>query len=51
MRKKGIRVAYGMTDTRTNGWQRSEKLLLEYGFIYIGNDPEDENVRNYCKEL
>lgn len=51
MKEKGIRIAYGMTDTRTNGWQRSEELLLKYGFVYIGDDPKDKNVRNYCKEL
>jgi hypothetical protein len=51
MREKGVKVAYGMTDTRANGWERSEQLLLKYGFIYIGVDPRDIHVRNYCKEL
>ena len=51
MREIGIKSAFGMTDTRTNGWQRSEELLLKYGFVFIGNDPEDKNVKNYWKEL
>lgn len=51
MREKGIKVAYGMTDTRTNGWEYSEKLLLVYGFKFIGIDPENENIKNYCYEL
>jgi len=51
MRKEGVKNAYGMTDTRTNGWKNSERLLLKYGFKYIGNDPQDIFVRNYFYEI
>lgn len=51
MKKEGVRTAYGMTDTRSNGWENSERLLLKYGFKFIGLDPQDNNVRNYFYEL
>ena len=51
MRKEGIKVAYGMTDTRTNGWQNSERLLIKYGFKFIGLNPKDEYIKHYCYDL
>ena len=51
MRSQGIKVAYGMTDMSTNGWENSERLLLKYGFKFMGIDPNNENTKNYYYEL
>ena len=51
MKKEGVKNAYGMTDISTNGWKNSERLLLKYGFKFIGIDPNNENVKNYYYEL
>ena len=51
MRKSGKKTAYGMTDTRTKGWKNSERLLLKYGFEYIGLNPRDANIKHYCYNL
>lgn len=51
LREINVKEVYGNTDTRTIGWERSNKVLLDYGFEYIGNDLKDECLRNYCKEL
>jgi len=45
MRKDGVEIAYGMTDMSTNGWEYSEKLLLKYGFKFMGIDPTNINVK------
>lgn len=51
MKSEGVNNAYGMTDIKTNGWQNSERLLLKYGFKFIGTDPENKNIRNYYYEI
>tara|TARA_R110000851_G_scaffold116166_8_gene242262 strand:+ start:305 stop:652 length:348 start_codon:yes stop_codon:yes gene_type:complete len=51
MRNDGVKKAYGMTDTRTKGWENSERLLLIYGFKFIGTDPKDKYVKNYYYEI
>lgn len=51
MRKEGVKNVFGMTDTSTNGWKNSERLLLKYGFKFIGIDPDNKNVKNYYYEI
>ena len=51
MREEGKKIAYGMTDMRTNGWEYSEKLLLKYGFVFIGKDSNDDCINKYYYKL
>lgn len=51
MKKEGINTVYGMTDTSTNGWENSDRLLKKYGFKFMGLDPENNKIRNYYYNL
>jgi RimJ/RimL family protein N-acetyltransferase len=48
-KSKGIKRVLGYTDKRNNGWERSERLLLKFGFKYLKT--EDENYNHYIMEL
>jgi len=50
-KKENIETVYGFTDERTNGWERSEQLMLKFGFKYCGKDPDDKYRNNYYKDL
>lgn len=50
-KKKNIETVYGFTDERTNGWKRSHKLMLKFGFEHCGKDPDDKFRNNYYKDL
>jgi N-acetylglutamate synthase-like GNAT family acetyltransferase len=50
-KEKEIETVFGYTDERTNGWQRSEELMLKFGFRYCGKDPEDKKRNNYYLDL
>ena len=48
---KDVETVYGFTDERTNGWKRSEHLMIKFGFKYCGKDPDDKYRNNYYKDL
>lgn len=47
--EQGIKKAYGYTDETTNGWERSEKLLLKFGFKKL--EKLQENYNNYVLNI
>lgn len=51
LKEEGYKVVYGQTDESTNGWEYSDKLLRKYGFKYMGKDPDNNKLNNYCYEL
>ena len=48
MYEQGIKTAYGYTDEDTNGWEKSEKLMLKFGFKKIS---KNENYNNYVLNI
>jgi len=48
-KKQGYQNIYGYTDTTTNGWERSEELLLKFGFKNI--ESNQKNYKNYILKL
>lgn len=50
-KKDGYKKAYGFTDTRNVGWKRSERLMFEFGFEYVGKSPDDKYYNNYVINL
>lgn len=50
-KKQNIETVYGFTDERTNGWKRSEHLMIKFGFKYCGKEPDDKFRNNYYKDL
>lgn len=49
MYEKGIETAYGYTDEETNGWERSEQLMLKFGFKKL--DKIEEKYNNYVLNI
>ena len=50
-KEKDIKIVFGFTDERTNGWERSEQLMLKFGFKHYGKREDDEFINNYFKEI
>lgn len=50
-KNKDVRVVFGFTDERTNGWERSEELMIKFGFKFHGKREDDEFINNYYKEI
>ena len=48
---QGIEEVYGYTDTRGNTWERSEELLLKFGFEKLGPSPDNKYYNNYKLNL
>lgn len=48
MREMGVKIAYGYTDENTNGWEKSERLMLKFGFKKI---MKEDNYNNYILNI
>ena len=51
LKQKNIKTIFTCTDTLTKGWERSHNLILKFGFKYIGKDPKNTTVNNYCLNI
>ena len=49
MYERGITTAYGYTDESTNNWERSEQLLLKFGFKKM--DKLEDGYNNYVLKI
>lgn len=50
-KSKDVKIVFGFTDERTEGWERSEQLMIKFGFKYHGKRENDECINNYFKEI
>lgn len=49
LKEKGIDTVYGYTDETTNGWEKSDVLMIKFGFTKLGKIEKDYN--NYVLNL
>lgn len=40
---EGIKTVFGYTDETTQGWEKSEKLMLKFGFKFLRKLPDNRN--------
>ena len=50
-KEQNVNTVFGFTDERTNGWEKSEYLMLKFGFRYCGKREGDESINNYFKDI
>lgn len=50
-KQNNIVTIFGFTDERTNGWKRSEELMIKFGFRFCGKREEDQFINNYFKDI
>lgn len=50
-KENNIKTVLGYTDITTNGWQRSEELMLKFGFKYKDVHPDDSYRNVYFMKL
>ena len=49
MKELGVEKAYGFTDMTTKGWEKSESMMLKYGFEKLKT--EDNEYNHYILNL
>lgn len=51
LKNSGVETAYGYTDESTNNWEKSEKIMIQFGFKKLGKLNKSKTYNNYVLNL